>query len=136
MNDDNCVLIRKDVNLIQIFLVFLMMGFTAFGPAMMMEAKKNIVKQREWINENEFLEGLALAQLIPGATFVTLTIYIGYKLKGLLGAVASFLGFILPPFFIMVVMSWIYFKYQNIAFLNLLFRGLGAVIVALILNAV
>lgn len=136
MNEKNSKEIKNDINLIQIFLIFFKMGFTAFGPAMMMEVKKNIVKELKWIDEKEFLEGLALAQLIPGATFVSLTIYIGYKLKGLLGAVASFIGFILPPFFIMIVLSWFYFKYQSIAFVNILFKGLGVVVVALILNAV
>jgi chromate transporter len=136
LDSENRIQIKNGITLWQVFLIFFKMGFTAFGPAMMMEAKKNIVKRREWISEKEFLEGLALAQLIPGATFVSLTIYIGYKLKGLLGAVASFMGFILPPFFIMTILSWLYFQYQSISFVSVLFKGLGAIVVALILNAV
>ena len=128
--------LKNKIRLRNIFLVFFKIGFIAFGPAMMMEAKKNIVKKLNWIDEKEFLDGLALAQLLPGATFVSLTIYIGYKLKGLLGAVASFIGFILPPFLIMVLLSWLYFKYQSITFVNVLFKGMGAVVVAIILNAV
>ncbi|MDF2504328.1 MAG: chromate transporter, chromate ion transporter family [Clostridium sp.] len=103
---------------------------------MIMEIKKTMVKKLKLITEKELLEGLALAQLIPGATFVSLSIYIGYKLNGLLGAVASFIGFIFAPFFIMLMLSLLYFKYENIAFVNVLFKGLGAVVVALILNAV
>lgn len=136
MNEKDFITCENNINLIQIFLIYFKMGFTAFGPVMMMETKKNIVRKLKWISEKEFLEGLALAQLIPGATFVSLTIYIGYKLKGLLGALASFIGFILAPFSIMVVLSWLYFKYENIVFVNILFKGLGAVVVALILNAV
>lgn len=136
VGDENTAQIKNNISLIQIFLVFLKMGFTAFGPAIMTESKKSIVKKLKWINEKEFLEGLALAQLIPGATFVSLTIYIGYKLKGVLGAVASFTGFIFPPFSIMVVLSWMYFKYESMAFVNLLFKGLEVVVVAIILNAV
>lgn len=124
------------IKLVQIFLVFLKMGFTAFGPAIVKESKQNIVKQLKWIDEKEFFEGLALAQLIPGATFVSLTIYIGYRLKGLLGGIVSFMGFILPSFSIVVVMSGLYFKYQSMAFVNILFKGLGVVVVAIILNAV
>ena len=134
--NNKSIQIENNINLWKIFLIFFKMGFTAFGPAMMTEVKKNIVIKLKWINDKEFLEGLALAQLIPGATWVSLTIYIGYKLKGLLGAVASFMGFILPPFSIMVVLSWLYFEYQNLEFVNVLFKGLGAVVVALILNAV
>ncbi|AEF16923.1 chromate transporter, chromate ion transporter (CHR) family [Thermoanaerobacterium xylanolyticum LX-11] len=136
MNNENLIKNSKSITLWQIFISFFKMGFTAFGPAMMVEAKKNIVKKSNWLSEREFLEGLALAQLIPGATFVSLTIYIGYKLKGLLGAIASFIGFILPPFFIMVILSWVYFKYQTLTFVSIIFKGLGAIVVALILNAV
>lgn len=128
--------IKNDINLVEIFLTFLMMGFTAFGPAMMLEVKKNVIKKLGWINEKEFVEGLALVQLLPGATFVSLSVYIGYKLKGLPGAISSFIGFILPSFSIVVVLSWIYFKYENIAIVNSLFKGLGVVVVAIILNAV
>ncbi|KHO63171.1 chromate transporter [Thermoanaerobacter sp. YS13] len=136
MNNKNIIQNDKNITLWRIFISFFKMGFTAFGPAMMVEAKKNIVKKFNWLNEREFLEGLALAQLIPGATFVSLTIYIGYKLKGLRGAIASFFGFILPPFFIMLVLSWIYFKYQTLTFVSIIFKGVGAIVVALILNAV
>ncbi|WP_081316989.1 chromate efflux transporter [Clostridium tyrobutyricum] len=125
-----------NINLIQIFLLFFKVGFTAFGPSMVIETKKYIVEKLKLINEKELLEGLALAQLIPGATYVSFSIYIGYKLKGLLGAVASFIGFIFGPFSIMLVLSLLYFKYENIVFVNILFRGLGAVVVALMLNAV
>jgi chromate transporter len=136
MIDENDVQTEKNINFFPIFLVFLKMGFTAFGPAFLMQVKKDIVNGAKWINENEFLEGLALAQLIPGASFVSLSIYIGYKLKGLLGAVASFLGFVLPSFFITLLLSWLYFRYQSTVFMNALFKGFGAIVVALILNAV
>lgn len=128
--------IKNNIDLKQIFLAFLKMGFTAFGPAIITESKKHIVNKLNWISEKEFLEGLALAQLIPGATFVSLTIYVGYRLKGLLGAIASFIGFIFPSFSIVVILSRLYFKYQSMDFVNILFKGLGTVVVAIILNAV
>lgn len=136
VDDKNSIKMESNINLLQIFLVFFNVGVTAFGPSIMIEIKKSIVRKLEWITEKEFLEGLALCQLIPGATFVSLTIYIGYKLKGLLGAMASFIGFILAPSFFMVVLSWLYFEYENIAFINTVFKGIGAVVVTLILNAV
>lgn len=103
----------KAVSLIELFVVYLKMGLTAFGPAMMAETKKHIVKRKKWISEEEFLNGLALGQLIPGATFVSLTVYIGYKLRGVAGAVASFLGFLLPPFAVMVLLSYLYLPSVN-----------------------
>lgn len=135
IRDKNYAELNKNINLVQVFLLFFKIGLTAFGPSMITEIKKDIVKKLKWINEKELLEGLALAQLLPGATFVSLSIYIGYKLKGLLGALASFIGFIFAPFFIMLMLSLLYFKYENMAFVNVLFKGLGAVVTALILNA-
>ncbi|MFT8316244.1 MAG: chromate efflux transporter [Clostridium sp.] len=136
ISDRNYIETNSNINLMQIFFLFFKIGFTAFGPSMIIETKKDIVKKLNWITEKELLEGLAIAQLIPGATFVSLSIYVGYKLRGLSGALASFIGFIFAPFFIMLVLSSLYFKYENIAFVNVLFKGLGAVVVALILNAV
>lgn len=136
ISDKSYIETNSNINLIQIFFLFFKIGFTAFGPSMITEAKKDIVDKLKWITEKELLEGLALAQLLPGATFVSLAIYMGYKLKGLLGAAASFVGFIFAPFFIMLALSMLYFKYENITFVNVLFKGLGAVVVALILNAV
>lgn len=68
----------KSISLQEIFNIYFKMGFTAFGPAIASETKKQIVTKRRWLSEEEFLNGLALAQLIPGATFVSLTVYIGY----------------------------------------------------------
>ncbi|WP_318261407.1 chromate efflux transporter [Thermoanaerobacter ethanolicus] len=127
---------KVEISLFHMFLIYFKIGFVAFGPTAMVETKKNIVKKLGWISEKELLEGLAVAQLLPGATFVSLTVYIGYKLKGLLGALCSFVGFILPSFFFMTILSWLYFKYQSIAFTNIMFKGLEAIVVALILNAV
>jgi chromate transporter, chromate ion transporter (CHR) family len=133
--DKNYAELNKNINSMQIFLLFFKIGLTSFGPSMITEIKKDIVKKLKWINEKELFQGLALAQLLPGATFVSLSIYIGYKLKGLLGALASFVGFIFAPFFIMLMLSLLYFKYENMVFLNVLFKGLEAVVTALILNA-
>lgn len=127
---------RKQISLQAIFWAFFKMGLTAFGPAMAAEAKKNIVKRKQWLNEQEFLNGLALAQFIPGATFVTLTIFMGYRMRRLAGAVASFTGFILPPTALMILLSYLYFTYSNLALVATAFRGLNAIVVALIVNAI
>jgi chromate transporter len=127
---------QNQISLFHIFSAFFKMGLTAFGPALAAEAKKNIVKRKKWLNEQEFLNGLALAQFIPGATFVTLTIFMGYRMRRLAGAVASFTGFILPPAALMILLSYLYFTYSNLALVATAFRGLNAIVVALIVNAI
>jgi len=124
------------VALKDIFLIFLKMGVTAFGPAMMAEAKKNIVKGKGWLKEQEFLNGLALAQFLPGATFVTLTVFMGYRMRRLVGAAAAFTGFLLPPVGLMIVLSALYFRYSNLSPVKTAFQGVEALVVALIANAV
>jgi chromate transporter len=119
-----------------IFLTFFKIGFTAFGPAMMAETKKIIVMRKGWLKEQEFLDGLALAQFLPGATFVTLTVFMGYRIRRLAGAAASFAGFLLPPFTLMVLLSALYFRYSGLSLVETAFRGVEAVVVALIANAV
>ncbi len=120
----------------RLFLAFLKIGSSSFGLAMAAEFKRVIAQQRGWLSDAEMMEGLALAQTLPGPTFVLLSAYIGNKLKGVLGAALSVIGFILPSFLMMCLLSWVYFRFNEVAFVHTLFRGLSAIVVALILNAV
>jgi len=124
------------VSLLRLLLTFLRIGLTAFGPAMMTETKKNIVQKEKWVSEEEFLNGLALGQLLPGATFCSLTVYIGYKIRGVAGAVTSLLGLLLPPFIIMTLLSFLYFRYGEISIIQTLLKGIVAIVVGLVANAV
>ncbi|WP_333595713.1 chromate efflux transporter [Anaerospora hongkongensis] len=120
----------------QLFIVYLKIGLTGFGPALAAETKKSLVKNRKWISEEDFINGLALAQFLPGATFVSLTVYVGYKIRGIAGALISFCAFLLPPFMIMLLLSHIYFSYGSQPQLRLLFQGLGVIVAGLVVHAV
>ncbi len=127
---------EAQARLIDIFFVFLKMGLTAFGPSMIVEAKKQVVKRKGWISEQEVLNGLALAQFLPGATYANFAVFLGYRLRKLKGAIMSFLGYIIPPFTLMIVLSYLYFRYSDIPIVLTLLRGLQAIVVAIIANAV
>ncbi len=127
---------RVKVKFIEVFLVFLKIGFTAFGPSMVVESKKQVVRRKGWLQEQEVLNGLALAQFLPGATYATFAVFLGYRIRKLQGAIVSFLGFILPPFTMMLVLAYLYFRYSDIPLVLTLLRGLQAIVVALITNAV
>lgn len=127
---------KKSISLWQIFLQYFIIGSVGFGPAMASETKKRLVKNLKWINEEEFLNGLALGQILPGATFVSLTVYIGYRLKGVLGAIASFIGLLITPFFTMLLLSYTYFTYGSLSEINIFFKIIVVVIVGLVVNAV
>ncbi len=125
-----------EVSLQALFLAFLRLGATAYGgPAMMAYLKSDLVAKRQWLSEQGFKEGMALCQVIPGATMVQTCTYAGYRLRGLPGALVAALGFILPAFLLMAVLSAAYFSLGQLAVVRALFRGLGAIVVAIILNA-
>jgi chromate transporter len=82
---------KKHVSLPELFAAYFLIGLTGFGPSIVAETKKIIVKRKQWINEDEFLNGISLRQLLPGATFCSLTVYIGYKIRGIAGAITLLL---------------------------------------------
>lgn len=126
----------SDLPLSNLFLAFLRLGATAYGgPAMMAYLKSDLVGKRRWLSEEEFKEGMALCQVIPGATMVQMCTYTGYRLRGIQGALAAALGFVLPAFLLMTGLSAAYFTFGELALVKALFRGLGAIVVAIVLNA-
>ena len=105
------------------------------GPAILALMKKTFVHKKEWISEKEFMNALSLAQILPGATGVSVMGYIGFKLHKLWGAILAPLLYIFPATIAMIVLAWAYFAFGNISFVKALFAGLGALVVALLINA-
>jgi chromate transporter len=105
------------------------------GPAILALMKRTLVDRRKWISEREFMNALSLAQILPGATGVSVMGYIGFKLHKLWGGILAPLFYILPATVAMTTLAWAYFRFGNISFVKALFAGLGALVVALLLNA-
>ena len=85
--------------LIGLFTSFLGLGVTAFGgPAMVAYIRHMAAEKRGWLDPDSFDGGIALCQAIPGATAVQTAAYVGLHVRGVAGAVASFVGFGLPAF--------------------------------------
>jgi chromate transporter len=115
---------------------FLHLGLTAFGGLAMIEPiRKMTVDHQGWMHQEDFLDGLALCQMLPGATVVQLGTYIGYRLKRVAGALIAAAAFILPAFLMMLVLSFLYFKYTNLSWVQAVSRGMNAVVIALLLQA-
>ena len=112
------------------------LGATAYGgPAMIGQIKETAVNRYGWVKEGEFMRGVALCQLIPGATMVQIVTYVGYRVRGILGALTAAVAFVLPAFIALLALSAIYFKFHSLWFIQALFKGLGAIVVAILLNA-
>jgi len=117
-------------------LVFLTLGATAFGGLAMAEPiRRRVVDREGWVSLREFLDGLAFCQLLPGAIMVSFVTYLGQRLRRTPGAVISAVCFILPAFLLMLGLSYLYFRYRSLAFVQALSRGLGTLVLALLLQA-
>lgn len=127
---------KKNPSCYELFLSFFWIGLTGFGGlAMTAHIRKHIVDKRNWLDAPTFDEGLALCQLIPGAIVMQLAAYIGLKLRGIRGALVSFIGFGLPAFLIMFILSVVYKHSKDISTVELVLSGLRVVIVAIVANA-
>jgi chromate transporter len=119
-----------------LFLGFLRLGATAFGgPAMVHYIGELAVVRKRWLSREEFREGAALCQSIPGATAMQTAAYVGLRAGGARGAAAAYAGFALPAALLMLAASVAYGRASGLAAVQATFRGFHAVIVALAANS-
>jgi chromate transporter len=120
----------------RLFLAFLRLGLTAFGgPAMVIYIRRLAVEKEGWLEGRQFDDGVALCQTIPGATAMQTAAYVGLSARGVAGAAASFIGFGLPAFALMLTMTLLYTQVHELPMIVAAFKGLGAIIVAIVANA-
>jgi len=123
-------------SLARLFLSFLRLGATAFGgPAMITYIRRMIVEQKKWMDEASFRDGVAFCQMVPGATAMQSSAYVGLRVRGVSGAAVSFIGFGLPAFLVMMALSALYMQTQNLSVIVSAFNGLQAIIVSIVANA-
>jgi chromate transporter len=123
-------------SLVKMFRTFFWTGLTGFGGlAMTAYIRRQIVEKKQWLDEDSFDSGLALCQMIPGAIVMQLAAYIGLKTRGIKGAVVSFIGFGLPAFLIMFILSVLYKHSKNISGVETILAGLRVIVVAIVAYA-
>ena len=118
-----------------LFRAFLRLGATAFGGPAMVPYIGRLAVGRGWLSQEEFAEGVALCQSIPGATAMQTAAFVGLRAAGPRGAIATYAAFGLPAILLMVAASAAYARALDFAVFQSAFRGLRAVIVALVANA-
>jgi len=123
-------------SLIKLFGSFFRLGLTAFGgPSMVAYIRKMSVEKKGWLDNETFNQGVALCQMIPGATAMQSTAFVGLRIRGVRGATVCFIGFGLPAFLIMMLVAAGYIYARNLPAVISAFSGLQAIIVALVANA-
>ena len=113
---------------------FLKLGSTGFGGPIALAGamQKDLVEERGWITREEYLRGLALAQLAPGPLAAQLAIYLGWVRGGVAGATLVGLAFVLPSFVIVLALSWLYIRFHGLPWMQAAFYGVGAAVIAII----
>lgn len=113
---------------------FLKLGTWGFGGpvALVGYMHRDLVEDRKWLTEEEYKEGLALAQLAPGPLAAQLGIYIGFVHYRLLGATLIGLAFVLPSFFMVVLLGMAYKLYSGLPWMQAVFYGVGASVIGII----
>src|SRR6202008_2201843 len=99
---------------------FLMLGTTGFGGpvALVGYMHRDLVEKRKWITEEEYKEGLALAQLAPGPLAAQLGIYLGFVHYGVWGATLAGVAFVIPSFIMVVLLGMAYKVYGSLPWMN------------------
>src|SRR5207245_8807211 len=87
---------------------------------------------RGWVRKEDYLEGLALAQLAPGPLAAQLAIYLGYLRAGVLGATAVGVAFVLPSFLMVLGLSAAYVRFGGLPWMQGMFYGIGAAVIGII----
>ncbi len=121
------------VGLTEIFLTFAKIGLTGFGGGMAIVAlvERICVREKEWITSEEFLHGLAFGQIL-GPFSLNVCTFTGHHLRGIRGGIIAAVGFILPSFLLVSLLSWIYFTYNKLPELQAALKGTNPVIIGLI----
>jgi len=124
----------KRVPLREIFRAFATIGLTSFGGGVSGWMYREFVEQRGWLSEEEFLSSFALCQAMPGVNVVNLAVWIGFRLRGTLGALAGFVAIIFPPLVVTLILGALYGRWGQLAVVHHALAGAAAVAIALSLN--
>ncbi len=124
----------QKASLTDIFLTFAKIGVTGFGGGMAIVAlvERVCVREKNWISAEEFMHGLAFGQIL-GPFSLNICTFTGHHLRGIRGGIIAAIGFILPSFLLVTLLSWIYFTYNKLPQLQAALKGTNPVVIGLII---
>src|SRR6266446_8714218 len=120
-----------------LLLYFLRLGTLGFGGpiALAGHMQKDLVEERRWVSKQDYLEGLAFAQLSPGPLAAQLAMYLGWLRASALGATLVGIAFILPSFLMVLVLAALYVHFGSLPWIQGMFYGIGAAVIAIIVRS-
>lgn len=122
---------------LKLFITMFKIGLFTFGGgyAMIAILQRELVERKKWIEEDEFLDLIAIAESTPGPIAINSATYIGYKVAGVLGSTFATLGMVLPSLIIIYLISLVFDKFLSLTLVEYAFRGIQACVAYLILSA-
>ena len=119
----------------EIFLSIFKIGAFTFGGgyAMITLIEQEVVNNKKWLNKDEFMDVLVVAQSLPGAMAINASIFLGYRIAGILGAISALIAVILPSFIIIILIAAFFMQFRNNYYVNAAFMGITAAVPMLVL---
>jgi chromate transporter len=124
----------ESVSLWSLFTTFLKIGSTAFGGfmALISVVQNEVVERKRLLRQEDMLDGISLATILPGPVAVNVVAYVGYRLRGGAGALVSAAGVILPAFVLVLALSVAYFTWGSVPAVSRIFQGFIPAVAAII----
>ena len=115
------------LSLRQIAGYFIRLGTLGFGGPIALAGymQRDLVERRHWFTQDEYLQGLAVSQTLPGPLAAQLAMWLGYVRRGFWGACAAAVPFVLPPFIIVSAVAALYVAFRGTTIIQALFYGIG-----------
>lgn len=123
-------------SLLELFICFLKIGCISFGGFMSLVSmiESQVVEKRKWLSNEDMLDGVALASLLPGPMAVNTVAYVGYRLRGPVGAMVSSVAVLLPTVLLMLVLTDLYFRFGSLPEVERFFAGVLPAVAAIVLS--
>lgn len=119
----------------QLFVSFFRIGLFTFGGgfAMLPLIQREVVDRRDWIEKQDFLDMMVVAQSAPGPIALNSAVFVGYKMAGFCGALVSLVGIVVPSFSIILFIALVFSDVRHIPVVDAAFKGMRPAVVALII---
>jgi chromate transporter len=123
---------RASVTLGELFLAFAKIGLFGIS-SLLVWARRVIVEERHWMSEAEFVETISVCQFLPGPEISNISIYVGSKFRGSIGAIMALLGLTLAPLAVGLVLGTLYLRYPHLPIIQKMLGGLSAAAAGLLI---
>ena len=123
---------------LSIFMAFLRVGLFAYGggPAMIPLIENEVVGKYHWLDHEQFLDAIAMANTLPGPIATKLALSIGLQVGGPLGALTAIAAMLLPSSILIIIFTVLYYRYKHLPAVQSIIRGVRPVVIALLLVTV